>query len=343
MTAETLAEISIQSAEVKEAEVNSTILSHLLKMGFIRKIVSTDGLHMEYEVTPAGLQFIADYEKVRQELDEPSRDTTPDLRFGYSTTFTSQQAIALLSSMNLKRLLEQRHMARVSLLIPALNEAKNIAFLLENRMVLLPSMAEVTVIDGGSTDTTADVAAALGAKIILQKGTGKGDALRQAFKGDHAGDIVVIMDADGSNRPEEIPQLTAAIVNGADIAKGSRFLKGGGSTDLSFIRKIGNKLFVSVVNRAWSGEYTDLCYGFMAFRRDAVRKLVPLLESKHFQIETEICIKARKLGLKVVEIPSIELKRRHGASKLRGFHDSLSIAKVILGELFSGLKPSDNP
>lgn len=342
MTAESLEEISIQSAEAKEAEVDRTIFPYLLRSGFIRRIVSIDGLQAEYEVTPAGLQFIADYENIREEPDEPSRDTAPDLRFN-STTFTSQQAVALLRGMKLKTLLERHHMARVSLLIPALNEAKNIAFLLENKMALLPSLAEITVIDGGSTDATAHVAAALGARIILQKGSGKGDALRQAFEGDHAGDIIVIMDADGSNRPEELPELVGAIVNGADIAKGSRFLKGGGSTDLSFIRKIGNKLFVWVVNRAWSGEYTDLCYGFMAFRRDAVRKLVPILESKHFQIETEICIKARKLGLKVVEIPSIELKRRHGNSKLRGFHDSLSIAKAILGELFSGLEPSDNP
>jgi glycosyltransferase involved in cell wall biosynthesis len=208
---------------------------------------------------------------------------------------------------------------------------------------MLPDLAEVTVVDGGSTDTTAYVATALGAKVIVQKGTGKGDALRQAFEGDHAGDILVTMDADGSNRPEEVPQLIAAIVNGADIAKGSRFLKGGGSTDLGFVRKIGNKFFLSIVNHAWSGEYTDLCYGFMAFRRDALHKLLPSLESAHFQIETEICIKARKLGLKVVEIPSVELKRRYGSSKLRGFQDSLSIAKVTLAELLSGLRPSDKP
>jgi GT2 family glycosyltransferase len=342
MTVESLEEIPIQSAVAKEAEANSTILSHLLKMGFIRKIVSIDGLRAEYEVTPAGLQFIANYENIREESDERSMDTIPELGFN-SDTFTSQQAIALLTSLKLITLLEQRHMARVSLLIPALNEAKNIAVLLKNLATIVPNMAEITVVDGGSMDATVPVATALGASIILQKGTGKGDALRQAFEGEHAGDIVVIMDADGSNRPEEIPELIAAIANGADIAKGSRFLKGGGSTDLSFVRKIGNKVFISIVNHAWSGEYTDLCYGFMAFRRDAVRKLVPLLESKHFQIETEICIKARKLGLKVVEIPSIELKRVHGASKLRGFHDSLRIAKTILRELFSGLKPSDNP
>ena len=353
MTEENLAEISTQNAEAKETEVNSTSVPHLLKMGFIRNVESNDGLRVEYEVTPAGLQFIADYENVQQELQKQPGGTLPELRFN-STTLTPQQAIAILSSFKLKTLAEQSHMVRVSLLIPARNEAQNIEVLLGKLAAILPSMSQITVVDEGSTDATVQVATALGAPVILQKGTGKGDALRQAFEGDQGGDIVVTMDADGSNRPEEIPQLVAAIVNGADIAKGSRFLKGGGSTDLSYIRRIGNKLFVSIVNHVWSGEYTDLCYGFMAFKKDALNRLnchnwtsnclnancngcyqlLPQLESKYFQIETEICIKTRKLGLKVVELPSVELKRRHGASKLRGVRDSVRIMKTIIDELF---------
>src|SRR5208337_5129292 len=109
------------------------------------------------------------------------------------------------------------------------------------------------------------------------------------------------MDADGSNRLEEIPLLLDAIVNGADVAKGSRFLKDGGSTDLSWVRKIGNKFFVFIVNLFWSGQCTDLCYGFMAFRKDALARIAPLLRSEHFELEIEIIIKARKLGLNVVE------------------------------------------
>jgi len=326
MTEESLEE----SAEAKERERSlrsrtlrfaseRTVLSHLLNMGLIRKVVSNDGLREEYEVTPAGLQFLADYE---------------DINF---------QAIDLLNTLRLKTVVQESHMPHVSILIPAINEAENIEVLLNKLTEILPGMAETTVVDGGSMDSTIYVARALGAAVMLQKGTGKGDALRQAFETDHAGDIIVVMDADGSNRPEEVPQLIAAIVSGADIAKGSRFLKGGGSTDLTYIRKIGNKFFTSIVNHVWSGEYTDLCYGFMAFRQDALEKLMPTLESTHFQIETEICIKARKLGLKVEEVPSIELKRRYGTSKLRGFQDSLSIAKVVLAELFSGLKLSDNP
>ncbi|MGA8904237.1 MAG: glycosyltransferase family 2 protein [Candidatus Bathyarchaeia archaeon] len=308
-------------------------------MGLIRRIASTDESNLGYEVTSAGMQFIAGHDdvRIRHETDGRPRNVTPELRSD-SATFTSQEAIALLNSLKVKAFFEQALMARVSILIPALNEAENIKVLLNNLASILPSMAQVTVVDGGSSDATANIAKALGARIILQKGTGKGRALRQAFNGDHAGDIVVIMDADGSNRTEEIPVLIAAIVNGADIAKGSRFLKGGGSTDLSFIRKIGNKFFLSIVNHAWSAEYTDLCYGFMAFKRDPLKRLVPLLKSRQFQIEVEICIRARRLGMKVVEMPSIELKRRHGVSKLNGVRDSIRIAKTILGEALRSLQ-----
>ena len=352
-------EVSIQSVGAKETEINNSIFSHLLRMGLIRKVTTTDESSFGFELTAAGMQFIADYEW-KKETNEWPRNASPDLAPNKATP--SQPAIALLNSLKLETMFEQALMARVSIVIPALNEAENITILLKNLARIIPSTAQIIVVDGGSTDATVQAATARGATVIPQERTGKGDALSQAFESNYRGDIVVTMDADGSNRPESIPRLVAAIINGADIAKGSRFLKGGGSTDLSLIRKIGNKLFVFVVNNVWSGEYTDLCYGFMAFKREALNRLnclnwtgkcrnancygchqlLPRLESKHFQIETEICVKARKLGLKVVEVPSVELKRNHGASKLRGFRDSLSIAKTILHELFSGLKTTDN-
>jgi glycosyltransferase involved in cell wall biosynthesis len=223
------------------------------------------------------------------------------------------------------------------LLIPTLNEAKNVAILLNSLAVSIPEIHEIIVVDG-SVDETAEVARSLGASVIAQEGNGKGDALRQAFAAEYGGDIVVSIDADGSNRIEEIPQLVEAVVNGADIAKGSRFMSGGGSTDLSLIRRIGNELFVRLVNLIWSAHYTDLCYGFVAFRKDALISLTPLLESKNFEIETEICIKARKLGLKVVEVPSVELRRRYGSSKVRGVHDSFTIFRTVLHELVLSLK-----
>jgi glycosyltransferase involved in cell wall biosynthesis len=277
---------------------------------------------------------------VQRELDTSTSDTPSSLV--NSGAYAALETIAFLRALteSERKTDHAIHLTRVSILIPALNEAKNLTNLLNNIQMRMPEISEIIVVEGSSMDDTAIVAATLGAKVLVQRATGKGDAMRQGFASAHTGDIIVMMDADGSNRPEEIPRLVEAVVNGADIAKGSRFLRGGGSADLTRVRKLGNKLFTSMVNLFWSGQYTDLCYGFLAFRKEALAQLAPLLESVHFQLETEICIKALKLGLKVVEIPSNELKRRHGTSKLRGFHDSFRIIKTVIQELFSALPKS---
>ncbi|HKM50869.1 MAG TPA: glycosyltransferase family 2 protein [Candidatus Bathyarchaeia archaeon] len=321
----------VVSTRMSGASSDKTILETLLKMGLARKVVSQYG--MGCEVTTRGLQAIADYEYMQHELDMSTSDTFSDLS-AKSTAFIGPEIIGFLHTLTESEE-KTSHLARVSILIPALNEAKNLESLLRSIHTRLPEVSEIIVVEGKSVDDTAIVASTLGAKVLVQQATGKGDAMRQGFASSHTGDIIVMMDADGSNRPEEIPQLVEAVVNGADIAKGSRFLSGGGSVDLTRIRKVGNKLFVSLVNLFWSGQYTDICYGFLAFRKPALKQLAPLLESVHFQLETEICIKARKLNLKVVEVPSNELKRRHGNSKLRGVNDSMSIAKTLCRELFS--------
>ena len=173
---------------------------------------------------------------------------------------------------------------------------------------------------------------------MVQNGTGKGTALRQAFNHDGLdGDVVVMLDADGSMNPKEIPTLIDALDSGADLAKASRFLRYGYSEDMGLIRRIGNMFFLMLVNSFWSANYTDLCYGFGAFRKDAVRKLYPYLKAKNFEIETEIFIKAKKLGLKVAEVPSIEFRRRHGKSNLSVIRDGFLILKTIVGELVNGL------
>jgi len=178
----------------------------------------------------------------------------------------------------------------------------------------------------------------LEANVIVQNGRGKGAALRQAFDdADLDGDIIVMMDvmmdADGSMNPKEIALFIKALDSGVDLAKGSRFLPGGYSEDMNLIRRIGNRFFVLLVNSFWSANYTDLCYGFAAFRKDALEKLRPYLKSINFEIETEIFIKAKKLGLKVIEVPSVEFRRRHGKSNLSIFRDGSRILKIVFREL----------
>jgi glycosyltransferase involved in cell wall biosynthesis len=222
----------------------------------------------------------------------------------------------------------------VTVIIPTRNEEKSIAGVIHelNQM----GYNDVLVIDGNSWDRTVEHAKEFGANVMLQNGNGKGDALRQAFNhGDLNGNIVVVMDADGSMDPKEVPLLIKALDSGVDLAKGSRFLSYGCSEDLNLIRRIGNQFFILLVNMFWATNYTDLCYGFAAFKKDSIERLRPHLRSTNFEIETEVFIKAKKLGLKVAEVPSMEFRRRYGKSNLSVIKDGFLILKTIAQELVS--------
>jgi glycosyltransferase involved in cell wall biosynthesis len=220
---------------------------------------------------------------------------------------------------------------RVNVIIPTLNEEKNVCDVI-NRLRRI-GCNSIFIVDGNSEDGTVESAVKLGAQVIIQNGKGKGGALRQAFEEKVIdGDIIVIMDADGSMAPEEIPLFTEAVEMGADVAKGSRYLNGGGSEDLTATRRVGNMILTGVLNFLFLTNYTDLCYGYMAFKKEALKKLSSHLKSDNFEIETEICAKSKNLGLSVVEIPSVERARRYGKSNLRSFRDGFSILKLVLNE-----------
>jgi len=223
----------------------------------------------------------------------------------------------------------------VTVVMPALNEEKSIAGVIWELNHL--GYNNILIVDGNSKDRTAEIAKEFGASIIFQNGSGKGSALRQAFN-HHGldGEVIVMIDADGSMNPKELPALIKALDSGADLAKASRFLQYGYSEDMNLIRRIGNRFFLSLVNLFWSANYTDLCYGFGVFRKDAIEKLYPLLKSTNFEIETEIFIKAKKMGLTVVEVPSIEFRRKHGKSNLNAILDGFRILRTIFRELIDG-------
>lgn len=215
-------------------------------------------------------------------------------------------------------------MEKVSLIIPTLNEEKNLFHLLKEIPKNL--IDEIIIVDGYSKDRTIDVAKKFGAKILYDN-IGKGSALRKGMKV-AKGDIIITMDADLSHRPVEIGLLIEAIKAGFDVAMGSRFIQGGGTEDMPWYRKLGNKFFVFLVNLIWKMNYSDLCYGYRSFRRSCIRKLN--LKSEGFGIETEIAIKAAKRKLRVIEIPSYEKKRKYGEGKLRSIRDGISILRTII-------------
>lgn len=217
---------------------------------------------------------------------------------------------------------------KISTVIPTLNEEKNLPKLLKE---LSKHADEIIVVDGYSKDKTVKIAKKFGSKVIFDD-KGKGSALRKGME-EASGDIIVSMDADLSHRCDEINLLIEAIRTGFDISMGSRFIQGGGTEDMPWYRKIGNKFFVLLVNSIWNTNYSDLCYGYRAFRKDCIKKLD--LKSNGFGIETEISIKAAKKKLKVIEIPSYEKSRKGGIGKLRTFRDGFSIMKTIVKEVFS--------
>lgn len=223
---------------------------------------------------------------------------------------------------------EKNYESEVEVIIPTLNEEKTIGSIIERTLIYAN---KVLVIDGRSEDGTIKIARENGAQIKIQNGRGKGAALKDAFF--HANSkIIVMLDGDGSMRPEEIPLFLKEIDAGADLVKGSRFLDNGGSEDITFLRKFGNFLFLFLVNKICNSNFTDLCYGFMAFNKNATKRLRPILRSKGFNIEAEIIIKAKKLDLKIVEIPSFELNRLYGKSKLNTMKDGFKIFATILKE-----------
>jgi glycosyltransferase involved in cell wall biosynthesis len=218
----------------------------------------------------------------------------------------------------------------VTVVIPALNEARNLPLVLP----LIPSSVhEVILVDGASTDGTVEVARQVRPDIrfVQQQGRGKGAALRTGFAAAH-GDIVVMLDADGSTDPREIPAFVEALKDGADFAKGSRFLRGGGTSDMPLYRKLGNWSFVAMVRVLFGGRYTDLCYGYNAFWRRVLPHLQ--LDGEGFEIETMMNVRALKAGLRIQEVPSFEHRRIHGVSNLRTIPDGMRVLRTIVRERF---------
>jgi glycosyltransferase involved in cell wall biosynthesis len=225
----------------------------------------------------------------------------------------------------------------VSVVIPARNEARN----LEHVFATIPDwIDEIVLVDGHSTDDTVAVAEKLypAVKIIRQEGRGKGDALKVGFEASK-GEIIVMMDADGSTDGLEIPRFIAALTTGADFAKGSRFASGGGSDDITFSRRWGNRILSVLVNWLFGTRYTDLCYGYNAFWAKHLPKLD--VNCDGFEVETVMNVRAAKIGLMIQEIPSHEHNRLHGESKLHVVRDGLRIANFILRERFSGSRRTE--
>jgi len=163
---------------------------------------------------------------------------------------------------------------KVSIIIPTLNEEKNLPRVLKSIKDYMKNRSEkyeIIVVDGYSKDRTVEIAKKFGAKVIFDD-VGKGSALRKGMKV-AKGDIIITMDADCSHQSSELGLLIEGIKAGYDVCMGSRFIQGGGTEDMPWYRKLGNKFFVFLVNLIWGMHYSDLCYGYRSFRRSCIKKL----------------------------------------------------------------------
>ena len=230
----------------------------------------------------------------------------------------------------------------VSVVVPALNEARNIPHVFDR---IPDDVYEVILVDGLSVDDTVAIARQLrpDVRIVVQTRQGKGNALACGFA-EATGDIIAMVDADGSADPGEIPRFVAALLDGADFAKGTRFVEGGGSNDITRLRSFGNYALTAFFNACYGRSYSDLCYGFNVFWRrhlpvlglDATSPPQPdgdgRLWGDGFEIETLIHVRVAKAGLVVAEVPSFEHSRIHGVSNLNAFRDGRRVLKTILAE-----------
>src|SRR5215471_11362495 len=233
---------------------------------------------------------------------------------------------------------------RVSVVIPTLNEARNLPYVLG----ALPSnIYEVIIVDGHSVDDTLALARKLrpDARIIMQTRSGKGNALACGCAA-ASGDIIAMIDADGSTDASEIPSFVLALLDGADFAKGTRFAESGGSEDITRLRALGNRILTGAVNLLYGTKYTDLCYGFNVFWQRHLSVLgfnaTAILSADRsgrlwgdgFEVETLINIRIAGAGLAVAEVPSFERSRMYGVSNLSAFSDGIRVLGTILHERF---------
>lgn len=220
----------------------------------------------------------------------------------------------------------------VSVVIPTLNEAENLAFVLNT----IPDwVGEIVVVDGRSSDDSVRVAKVLrpDVRIIYESRRGKGAALRAGLAA-ATGDFRIVMDGDGSMDGADLKAFRDALVGGADYVKGSRFCAHGGSADITRLRRFGDWGICLLIRTLFGVQYTDGTFGFKAVRADCLDKI--RIDTDGFEVELLIDIRAHRAGLRTVEVPCFETNRIHGSSNLHALRDGLRCLRVIVLERLQG-------
>jgi dolichol-phosphate mannosyltransferase len=220
---------------------------------------------------------------------------------------------------------------KIKVVVPVLNEAATIGPMVERCLQTLKGLdSEIIVVDGYSTDGSAGIAEAAGARVVYQKGRGYGAAYFTGFE--HALEeeseaILVMIDGDLTYLPEDIQRVIEPIVQGeADLVVGDRFQHADPHA-ISILNKVGNRFLTWLLNRLYGLEIGDSQCGFRAIKGTQLRRM--FLEASGMPMATEMIIEARKQGMKIFQVP-VSYKKRLGTSKLRPVRDGLQIAGTTI-------------
>jgi glycosyltransferase involved in cell wall biosynthesis len=215
--------------------------------------------------------------------------------------------------------------ATTTAILAALDEAATIGDVVRR---CLAHVDEVVVVDDGSRDGTAEEAARAGARALRnERNLGKGASLRRAAV-EARGQVLVTLDADGQDDPDDVPALLAAIEAGADLVIGSRFLGDFRPGAITRVNRIGNLGLTAALNLLYGVRLSDTQAGFRAIRRELWQRLP--LRATRYEVETEVLVRALRAGARVVEVPVTRGPREHGRSALHGLRDGSRILACML-------------
>ena len=226
-----------------------------------------------------------------------------------------------------------------SLIILTLNEIEGVRTLYDK--IPFDAVDECFVVDGGSIDGTVEFFRERGIKVVSQEIKGRGEAFQIAVR-EAKGDYLIFFSPDGNEDPGDIPKLLELLAMGYDIAIASRFLSGSQNEedDLRFPwRAWANRAFTFIANIIWNTNrnyITDTINGYRAIKKEAFNKLN--ISAPGFVIEYQMSIRAMKLGLKVVEIPTVEGQRIGGVSTAKSIPTGLLFLRFLLKEIMNGSK-----
>jgi glycosyltransferase involved in cell wall biosynthesis len=220
----------------------------------------------------------------------------------------------------------------VSVIIPVFNEESTVGDVItrtKNTLEKLKLPYEVIVVDDGSVDRSLEISKAKEVNVLRETHQGKGHAIRSGIRW-AKGNIIVTLDSDGSHKPEEIPLILQCVMEDkVDFAIGSRFFNAeANKAKIPRLNRLGNRIFNSLIGLLTGVKISDSQSGFRSIRSSVIKKMK--LDSQGYEVESEMLVKALKMGVRVTEVPISFEQRTVGRSKLDPLKDGIRILYSII-------------